>query len=128
MEEYGQSPPWALEIHFSLYIELLILLDSSEPLFLRKIRKVIGSTVILVARVLSASVDIHPSPPLLPTVILTISHDLFSSLSLRDLSPCPPHPSQLGMAASLDLQLKLNLEVPRGSQVHQLGFTCFPLL
>ena len=128
LEEYGQSPPCALEIHFSLFIELLILLDSSEPLFLRKIRKVIDSTIILVARVvLSASIDIHPFRPPLPTVIFTVSHDPLSSLSLRDLSPCLSHPSQPGMAASLNLQLKLNVEVPRGSQVHQLGFTGIPV-
>ena len=61
------------------------------------------------------------------TVILTVSHDLFSSLSPRDLSPCLSHPSQPGMAASLNLQLKLNVEVPRGSQVHQLGFRGIPV-
>lgn len=72
-EGYGQFTLCAIEIHFSLYIEQLILQDSSDPLFLRENRKVTESTIIAVIRViLSASMDTYLSPPLLS--ILGHSH------------------------------------------------------
>ena len=68
-EGCGQFSLCAIEIHFSLYIEQLILQDPSDPLFLRENRKVTESTIIPVTRVvLSASTDAYLFPPLLSTL------------------------------------------------------------